>query len=377
MNRLIIIGNGFDLAHGIKTSYLDFISSYIDEIINQIKLTGQYKFDGLIHIYPETEDSHEEDNLRWKVIKSDLSIKTPSEKLKHLRNIGYKLTYLNNYIDKIFNTATNGWCDLESIYYKELKYIIFETKTINRANIIDDVIILNNAFDLLKDRLIIYLNSLEIKPYTMKGIIGLEEIINMDINYDNFIRYNKKVKNQLNYRSFGEKAPKEMQILNFNYTPTIFRYFSEEGKKEMFNFIHGRIDEKINNIIFGYGDEMDSKSKEIDEFDENRYLTHFKSFMYGKTSNYHNLINFINKDEFEVFIFGHSCGLSDRTMLNKIFEDENCIHIKIFYHERNDGTDDFDEKYFNISRHFNNKNKMREKILPKEKSIPFPQINNE
>ena len=25
MNRLVLIGNGFDLAHGLKTSYKDFI----------------------------------------------------------------------------------------------------------------------------------------------------------------------------------------------------------------------------------------------------------------------------------------------------------------------------------------------------------------
>ena len=29
MNRLIVIGNGFDLAHGMKTSYYDFITNYI------------------------------------------------------------------------------------------------------------------------------------------------------------------------------------------------------------------------------------------------------------------------------------------------------------------------------------------------------------
>ena len=28
MNRLIIIGNGFDMAHGLKTSYMDFIDWY-------------------------------------------------------------------------------------------------------------------------------------------------------------------------------------------------------------------------------------------------------------------------------------------------------------------------------------------------------------
>ncbi len=28
MNRLVIIGNGFDLAHGLPTSYKDFIDDY-------------------------------------------------------------------------------------------------------------------------------------------------------------------------------------------------------------------------------------------------------------------------------------------------------------------------------------------------------------
>ena len=28
MNRLVLIGNGFDLAHGLKTSYADFIKWY-------------------------------------------------------------------------------------------------------------------------------------------------------------------------------------------------------------------------------------------------------------------------------------------------------------------------------------------------------------
>lgn len=33
-SRLIILGNGFDLAHGLKTSYGDFIKYIINESIN-------------------------------------------------------------------------------------------------------------------------------------------------------------------------------------------------------------------------------------------------------------------------------------------------------------------------------------------------------
>ena len=32
MNRIIIIGNGFDLAHNLKTGYKDFINDYWDTV---------------------------------------------------------------------------------------------------------------------------------------------------------------------------------------------------------------------------------------------------------------------------------------------------------------------------------------------------------
>ena len=38
MNRLILIGNGFDLAHGFKTSFKDFIDAYFFKILFRRKL---------------------------------------------------------------------------------------------------------------------------------------------------------------------------------------------------------------------------------------------------------------------------------------------------------------------------------------------------
>ena len=40
MNRLVIIGNGFDIAHGLKTSYMDFINWYWEKRLNAL-LTEQ------------------------------------------------------------------------------------------------------------------------------------------------------------------------------------------------------------------------------------------------------------------------------------------------------------------------------------------------
>ena len=76
---------------------------------------------------------------------------------------------------------------------------------------------------------------------------------------------------------------------------------------------------------------------------------------------------------------GHSCGLSDRTLLNTIFEHENCRSIKIYYHEKKNEKgkvtgDNYTEITQNISRHFNNKKLMREKIVNKTLCEPLPQI---
>ncbi len=78
---------------------------------------------------------------------------------------------------------------------------------------------------------------------------------------------------------------------------------------------------------------------------------------------------------------GHSCGISDRTMLNTIFEHNNCRSIKIFYYEWKDQNgqvhDNYTELVQNISRHFNKKKLMREKVVNKSLCQPLPQTKND
>ena len=66
MNRLIIIGNGFDLAHGLKTSYSHFINDYWKKTIQ--KLQNEVNKNVTTYLYTfETEDIKIEKN---KVVKS-------------------------------------------------------------------------------------------------------------------------------------------------------------------------------------------------------------------------------------------------------------------------------------------------------------------
>lgn len=151
--------------------------------------------------------------------------------------------------------------------------------------------------------------------------------------------------------------------LNFNYTDTL--QAMDYANAEVIIHIHGRVkDIERNPIIFGYGDEGDPDYQQMEDLGQNIYPEHIKSFGYFITDNYQKLLAYIDSEPYEVSIVGHSCGLSDRVLLNEIFEHPNCRRIDIFYHQKSDGTVNFKEITQEISRHFkpSNKNLMRRRV---------------
>jgi hypothetical protein len=68
---------------------------------------------------------------------------------------------------------------------------------------------------------------------------------------------------------------------------------------------------------------------------------------------------------------GHSCGNSDRTLLNTIFEHDNCVSIKPYYYEQGDGKDNYLDIIHNISRNFTDMKKMRDRVVNKTYCEPL------
>ncbi|MBK9736891.1 MAG: hypothetical protein IPO92_18810 [Saprospiraceae bacterium] len=155
-------------------------------------------------------------------------------------------------------------------------------------------------------------------------------------------------------------------MLNFNYTATTEMY-KRPGSDVI--HIHGELNKKENPIIFGYGDERDETYDVLEKANIPEVFTHIKSFDYFKTDNYSRLLAFL-ESEFDVYIMGHSCGLSDRTLLSTIFEHKNCRFIKIFYHNNEEN---YRKTTYEISRHFTDKAEMRKKVLDITKCKPMPQ----
>lgn len=378
MNRLVIIGNGFDLAHGLKTSYNDFIRWYLDSVFNifynedniwqqDIKYT-----DTILNIFMDTKL----DLYNGRVIyglqeykeytKYTVKRKSPIEFLEQLSSInGLHITKSILLTRILTNIETKGWTDIESDYYALLK---------ENADNIDVCKNLNNQMDFLRDKLAEYLKTLTFKNRIDSiGLIFKSGIKEEDVAISSMKRFDKEVSSYERniFRPCGEGIVDKTIVLDFNYTDTVLNYVPLSCE----NHIHGCLDNP-NSMIFGYGDEMDKEFELLESRNENELLKNSKSIKYIEADNYRNLLEFIESDIFQVFIMGHSCGNSDRTLLHTIFEHDNCISIKPFYYKwgEKEGEDTYSEITRNIYRNFKDKTLFRDRVVNKTHCEPMPQV---
>lgn len=364
INRLILVGNGFDLAHDMKTKYEHFILGYfqncLKEAINKFEPsleTGSqicYR-DELILIsinsLAQKETLLQITTNNFTDLKKLIKIEDP---IIHNKTVSIKIssTFFSSIVNKLFHMK---WVDIENYYYEELIKILSPTKnTYNpRGEIkVENLLKLNNDFDKIKHALEKYLSSID----GPKEVEGLSHLI-----YEEAI--SDMTKPEKKYEL------KNVMILNFNYTETTQRYLNHNADLV---HIHGELSNENNPIIFGYGDERDETYEKLEKAKVEGVFTHIKSFDYFKTDNYSRLLAFL-ESEFDVYIMGHSCGLSDRTLLSTIFEHEKCRFIKIFYYK---DESEYRKTTYEVSRHFTDKALMRKRVLDFTKCVALPQSNN-
>lgn len=358
-NKILILGNGFDIANKLDTKYEDFIlwliNSFFKELVNnrvygnvlvKIDLNKHDKFriNGLCEYLNDLQNKSQR---KYQFFDSIPEYQLFYENYKTC--IFYDTNYpINNFFESIMNDlCTKRWVDIEQVYFNTLKKIIFNSDKSVKSNIESRKIEnLNEKLQFLSKKLAEYLQTLEAK---IDKNIELSYAFKL---YD-ILGINSKTKGSI--------------ILNFNYTNTINNYidiynsYSKYFPFQLIN-IHGELNSKTNPIVFGYGDESNDEYKIIENLDDNKLMHFFKSFWYSKTNNYKSLLDYLNLGDYEVYVLGHSCGLSDRVLLKTIFENKRCKKIHLFHYGN-----DFDFKqhihfqnYIQVSRHFSDKAKMRE-----------------
>ena len=363
MNRLIIVGNGFDLSLGLKTSYKDFLRSYLVQCVNSsfekksnidMNRSKFYFSDELIDIDIPNGFSQVSFNECIE------SIKTYEELISFFNEkkvINYKFPLLKEIVKQV---SSNSWIDIEIFYYDTLVNLLVGRRSEGTEKVIRDY---NNSFNFLKDKLVQYLKSIDLVERNRR-------ITEFTFCYEDImfgIHHLKK----------DDKVEiKNVMILDFNYTSTVDKnlYIPHyDSMNIIHNQIHGNLYEE-DSVIFGFGDEHDKNYEVFESSRSREVFKNIKSVHYFKYKNYKRLKSFIDSDDYEVYIIGHSCGVSDRTLFNEIFEHKSCKSIRIFHYKSDSKTTDFFEKSIELMRHFKDKVVMRNKIEPFYDGDVIPQL---
>lgn len=413
MNRIVLIGNGFDLAHGLPTRYEDFINDYWKSFIYEAK-EQQNAYDNknvsivaidetLARILP-----YDDKKQTYKAIVNNVNVYN-----LHTSSSGISFEVKNKILHQISKIdSLKTWVDIENEYYKFLCYSFDEEKYKDYKY--DDIKVLNSDFEYIKQKLIDYLRNLDKKIEISQRIC---DVIYAPFNLDEFTEdakikwikdhafdikvynpiYNREVVSSKTvkllekiptvdeeflkiktydrffWKEYFDLRPNDIMFLNFNYTNLEEPYIDKKKPVDdkfipLDIHIHGELNNPSNPIIFGYGDELEDNYKKLENLQDNNYLENIKSIKYLETDNYKRILDFINSDKYQIIILGHSCGNSDRTLLNTLFEHENCVSIKPYYYQYQEGEvikDNYSEIVRNISRSFTDKKSMRDKVVNK------------
>lgn len=348
---ILILGNGFDLAHGLPTKYSHFV-----EFCERVEMIWRY---GNNNRQKTIKDFKERWINRWE---TDVTIKDVVEKAFRNRKINYnempqfssdnkELSEIHNLLDdniwyeyfkEIYEKRCmkgENWIDFEA----EIRFIIktVDEKALSLTNLWDDVIkeevgSLKNPklnifkqkikFEKYKERKRMDSNyEITVKEFREKIFEDLERLTRaLEIYLDVFVR---KIQVSNKIQEIDSLTPD--YVINFNYTDTYEKLYK---KGEVYH-IHGKADAKRsieeNNMVLGI-DEYWSE----DERDERTNFTIFKKFSQriqkhtgNESYKYLQEIRKLFKDHSDcvsyVYVFGHSLDVTDKDILSSYIGDDS------------------------------------------------------
>lgn len=393
--NVLIVGNGFDLAHGYKTHYvdfLDFIAMVTKEYRNPIN--ERYRIDfKTVNEYKTLEDILEHNKeyyLKEKELKYDRRkfsameafntgfktqnkpIATEKNLVKTLNSIfplpngnGWNEDYEKynavlvkflhgnawlDYFDIIYKNRyeTNqedhkkeykekkGWIDFEAEIGEVIKIVEqdFNKNQEEQINATGQYMFIDTLYKKMKEE-----NLGATKDDLASSLYNELEILEYILELYLYAQESLEIKKVFNQKKLKNEL-KIDSLLSFNYTNIYARYY--DTNIENIDFIHGKLSE--HNIILGIDETLTTN----EEIEHNTSCIHFKKYFQRISKKCGiNKLNWINEEPelgsnaipiryHNIYVIGHSLDVTDKDILKKVFTHDNVQRITIYYFNKKD-----------------------------------------
>ena len=370
--NILVIGNGFDLAHGLPTKYGDFL-----DFCERVREIYTYDEEVLLNDYrsKNIDDWNMNDYIKNALLEAfekrnceiiptgnnteRVEVTTPNKALDEMyEHIGQNVWF--EYFLKCRSFVGENWIDFESEISRvvqnldELMAIVVNEKSLQGISKDKQEILMNllNVSNRSLQNLCLSIASIDSLVRFLN--IELERLIRaLEIYIAEFIS-----KISILQRNSDIGGLTIGHVLSFNYSDTYQRLYGTD-EKIRYDYIHGRAD--INNMVLGI-DEYLIKKRRNRETEFIAFKKYYQRIYKGIGCEYKNWIykikesgksieeklraeysvqipflKFTNNMRHNLYIFGHSLDVTDKDILKDLILQDN-VYTTIYYHKIYDDT---------------------------------------
>lgn len=156
INRIILVGNGFDLAHGLATRYADFINWYWDKYFHHLRMCHNRTYSDYLCTFILNDNQNTWFAFLWSIL-NPINLPSGREFYEYVKSDEKQFSiHYSTFMKRICQSVElKGWVDIENEYYAALNEEYFETPEK-----------INEEFEIIKSNLIEYLSEIQKKEIT-------------------------------------------------------------------------------------------------------------------------------------------------------------------------------------------------------------------
>lgn len=339
--KILIIGNGFDLAHDLPTKYIDFLR-FVNELLEIggsndaedslliSKITNQYETDHLspVNSFIRSLENAPEGNNEHNILEQLISLIDG--------NIWFR--WLNK---RVVNLGQN-WVDFEAEICDVIKAMEVISEKLNEyeRNGKNNFTMFKGEFKGFYKTVLDFffseavdISGISIQKIKTDMLSGLNNLIRcFEIYLSECVEHIEPDERTLDISNIAFD-----KVLSFNYTDTYSRLYCKSNSSTEVDYLHGKIrsdTSSSNNMVLG----IDEYLCKEDQYTNTMFIEFKKYFqrIHKRTGcKYKQWFDEINKstEKSNAYIFGHSLAATDKDILLEFLNNDKIV-TTVFY--RND-----------------------------------------